>query len=122
MLEYDATDDESAAQLDTNLTRLVSVIRPPDRDLITFHAPPRECYKIYDAVLRVRNLRQLKRIYREVYLSLQDEISYAGREHVDVMATPMLPTGDIAEQARTAVSKEPGYLQYARKELGKIGS
>jgi hypothetical protein len=91
ILEYDTSDDEAAAQLDTNLTRLVSVIRPPGRDLITFHARHRECYKIYDAVLRVRNLRQLKRIYREVYLVLQDEISYAGREHPEVRAVPSFP-------------------------------
>jgi len=120
MLEYDTSDDESAAPLDTNLTRLVSVIRPPDRDLITYHARHRECYKVYDAVLRVRNLRQLKRIYREVYLTLQDEISYAGREHVEVKAAPMLLDGNEAERRRSAISKEPGYLKYARKELGKI--
>jgi hypothetical protein len=121
MLEYDTSDDESTAQLDTNLTRLVSVILPTDRDLITYHARHRECYKIYDAVLRVRNLRQLKRIYREVNLILQDEISYAGREHTEVKAAPMLPDGNEAERRRSAISKEPGYLKYARKELGKIG-
>lgn len=121
MLEYDTTDDESAAQLDSNLTRLVSVVRPPDRDLITYHARHRECYKVFDAVLRVRNLRQLKRIYREVHLILQDEISYASREHKDVEATPSLPGNeDDLERKRSAVSKEPGYLKYARKELGKI--
>jgi len=75
---------------------------------------------VYDAVLRVRNLRQLKRIYREVYLLLQDEISYASREHPEVEAAPSLPGWDSGEQQRSAVSKERGYLKYARKELGKI--
>ena len=122
MLEYDTSDYESAAQLDTKLTRLVSVIRPQDRDLITFHARHRERYKVYDAVLRVRNLRQLKRIYREVYLILQDEISYASREHDEVVASPSLPaTDESPERMRSGISKELGYLKYARKELGKIG-
>lgn len=121
MLEYDTTDDESAAQLDSNLMRLVAVVRPPDRDLMTYHARHRECYKVYDAVLRVRNLRQLKRIYREVYLILQDEISYAGREHKAPFEGPSLPTGEQAERERNPMASEPGYLQYARKELGKIG-
>ena len=54
-------------------------------------------------------------------LILQDEISYAGREHTEVKAAPMLPDGNEAERRRSAISKEPGYLKYARKELGKIG-
>ena len=51
-------------------------------DLVAFHERHREYFKFYTAVLRVRNLRQLKRIYREIYLALQDEISFAGREHI----------------------------------------
>ncbi|MDA0745684.1 MAG: M20/M25/M40 family metallo-hydrolase [bacterium] len=109
MLEYNVRDEDGADLLDTNLNRLVQVLRPADANLLTFHLRHRECYKVYVAVLRARNIRQLKRIYREVYLLLQDEISFAGREHgekkVELQRTPAAP----------------GYLKYARKELGKLG-
>jgi hypothetical protein len=92
-------------------------------DLVAFHERHREYFKFYTAVLRVRNLRQLKRIYREIYLALQDEISFAGREHI-AQAAPQakrLFTGDSEEDQKERVAAPPGYLKYARKELGKLG-
>ena len=122
MEDYDITDDEAAALLDTNLARLVAVVRPSDRDLLTTHARHREFHQVYDAILRVRNLRQLKRIYKEVYLILQDTISYASREHPSKeKPSTRLPGGDeVEETGRSAYATEKGYLRYARKELGRL--
>jgi hypothetical protein len=122
MEEYDITDDEAAALLDTNLARLVAVVRPNDRDLLTTHARHREFHQVYDAVLRVRNLRQLKRIYKEVYLILQDTISFASREHpTKEKPSTRLQTGDeVEENGRSRYATDKGYLKYARKELGKL--
>ncbi len=122
MEDYDITDDEAAALLDTNLARLVAVVRPTDRDLLTTHARHREFHQVYDAILRVRNLRQLKRIYKEVYLILQDTISYASREHPSKeKPSTRLQGGDEAEEVtRSPYATEKGYLKYARKELGRL--
>ncbi|MCZ6633289.1 MAG: M20/M25/M40 family metallo-hydrolase, partial [bacterium] len=123
MLEYDLSDEEAANQLDTNLNRLVQIIRPDDPDLLTFHDRHREYFKVYTAVLRTRNIRQLKRVYREVYLILQDELSFANREHKSdpSRSVPRLLTGDKEEDNRVErIAAAPGYLQYARKELGKL--
>lgn len=121
MEDYEITNDEAAALHNTNLARLVAVVRPDDRDLLTTHIRHREFHQVYDAVLRVRNLRQLKRIYREVYLILQDTISYASREHPKEQQSTRLPTGEETDKhVRSPYATEPGYLKYARKELGKL--
>ncbi len=127
MLEYNVRDEEGSDPLDTNLDRLVKILRPPDPDLITCHQRHREFYKVYAAVLRVRNIRQLKRIYKEVYLLLQDEISYATREHPQPQ--PDRNTTGVHRPERSHPKTDrpgrepvaPGYLKYARKELGKLG-
>jgi hypothetical protein len=108
---------------DANLSRLLYALRIDGADLVAFHDRHRECFKVYTAVLRVRNLRQLKRIYREVYLSLQDDISFAGREHPSETAPKAnrLLTGDSEEDQKERVVSLPGYLKYGRKELGKLG-
>ena len=125
MLEYDLSDEEAANQLDTNLNRLVQIIRPDDPDFLTFHDRHREFFKVYTAVLRTRNIRQLKRVYREVYLILQDELSFANREHKfdpdSSHSVHRLLTGDEEEDNREErIAAAPGYLKYARKELGKL--
>jgi len=130
MEDYDITDDEAAALLDTNLARLVAVVLAPqgaagqsrDRDLLSTHARHREFHQVYDAILRVRNLCQLKRIYREVYLILQDTISYASREHPtkEKQSTRLEGGDNPSEPTRPAYATEKGYLKYARKELGKL--
>jgi hypothetical protein len=123
MLEYDTRDEDQADLLDTNLDRLVRTVRIDDPELISFHLRHREFYKVYVAVLRARNIRQLKRIYKEVYLVLQDEISFSSVEHRPEArpAGARLPTGDPEEDGRERTVAGPGYLKYARKELGKLG-
>jgi hypothetical protein len=108
---------------DIRLGRLCQVLKIEGADLVAFHDRHRECFKVYTAVLRVRNLRQLKRIYREVYLSLQDEISFAGREHPDqaTLHTKHLMTGDPDLDQTERIAALKGYLKYGRKELGKLG-
>lgn len=105
-----------------NISRLLHALNIDGADLMAFHDRHREYFKVYTAVLRVRNLRQLKRIYREVYLILQDEVSFASREHPTKTSSPskQLFTGDPADVSTRRVAP-PGYLKYARKELGKLG-
>ena len=106
---------------DANLSRLMQALRIDGADLVAFHDRHRECFKVYTAALRVRNLRQLKRIYREVYLILQDKLSFAGREHPKRQEQgKRLATGDPEEDAPKQIPELPGYLKYTRKELGKL--
>ena len=126
MRDYNMRNEDEADLLDTNLNRLVQVLRVRDPNLHTYHDRHRECYKVYAAVLRARNIRQLKRIYREVHRILQDEISYAGREHMpgknDLPALRSTFVQDEEDGAHRE-SRQPagrGYLKYARKELGKL--
>ena len=114
MSSYNVHEEDGADLLDTNLNRLVQVLRPDDPELFAFHLRHRECYKVHSAVLRVRSVRQLKRIYREVCGLLQDEISFANREEAKALRAGSGGT----EGTRTPVA--PGYLKYARKELGKL--
>ncbi|MDP6776650.1 MAG: M20/M25/M40 family metallo-hydrolase, partial [Candidatus Latescibacteria bacterium] len=79
MQDFNVRSEEDSDLLDTNLQRLVAVLRPSDPDLLGYHRRHREFYRVYTAVLRVRNIRQLKRIYLEVRNRLQDEISFATR-------------------------------------------
>lgn len=108
---------------DVGLSRLLQALKIEGADLVAFHDRHRECFKVYTALLQVRNIRQLKRIYREVYLALQDEISFASREHI-AKSEPhakRLITGDPEEDLVERIAAPPGYLKYARKELGKLG-
>ena len=122
MQEYNVRSEDDSDLLDTNLERLISVLRPPDPDLLSHHRRHREFYRVYTAVLRVRNIRQLKRIYLEVRNRLQDEISFATRQHPDAPKTDAR-RGRSAPEGEGS-SRKPvhaGYLKYARKELGKLG-
>ncbi len=123
MTGYDIFDEEESALLDTNLNRLLQVLHIEGTDLMDFHNRHRECFKVYTALLHTRNLRQIKRIYREVYLILQDELSFANREYISPkeILPKYLSTGHSEEVAKPRIPAKPGYLKYARKELGKLG-
>lgn len=108
---------------DVNLSRLLQAFKIEGADIVAFHERHREYFKVYTAVLRANNLRQLKRIYREIYLSLQDEISFASREHPNTpdAGNKKLATGNAEEDQKKRIAAPRGYLKYARKELGKLG-
>ena len=119
--ESNISEADGAKLLDTNFSRLMYALKIDGADLVAFHDRHREFFKLYTAVLRVRNLRQLKRIYREVYLILQDKLSFAGREHVGrPEQKKRLATGDPAQDRQEQQPDLPGYLKYTRKELGKL--
>ena len=121
MRDYNVEDEDGADLLDTNLNRLIHILRPRDPELVAGHLRHREFYKVYSAVLRVRNIRQLKRIYQEVSRVLQDLISYATRQHDqgNRKITNKAPVSPTNTQLRRPAP--PGYLSYCRKELGKLG-
>lgn len=123
MSETIVEEEEHADQLDTNLERLVITLNTGNEDLIAFQRRHREFYRVYAAVLRSRNIRQLKRIYHEVHRTLQDRISYSAREHAPAAPStrPRLATGaPEGEQPEARRPEHPGYLRYARKELGRL--
>lgn len=115
--------DQGSKLPDIGMGRLLQMLHIDGADLVAFHDRHRECFKVYTALLNVRNVRQLKRIYREVYLVLQDEISFASREHPSQTSTPPkhLATGLAEDDQKQRQVAPQGYLKYARKELGKLG-
>jgi len=123
MSEYIVDEEEHADLLDTNLERLVITLNTGNDDLIAFQRRHREFYRVYAAVMRTRNIRQLKRVYKEVHRTLQDRISFAAREHPASQAPgqPRLATGSDDDDEGVRTAEHPGYLRYARKELGRLG-
>ncbi len=108
---------------DIGMGQLLQTLNIDGADLVAFHDRHRECFKVYTALLNVRNVRQLKRIYKEVYLVLQDEISFASREHPaqNPSQAKHLATGFAEDDQKERQVAPQAYLKYARKELGKLG-